>query len=230
MRDQEKEECSICDEIHLKKGRRDCIYLSQMEQNYHIDNRILYDDGDFVVMPSLGPLSDCHLLMFPKKHIYSYALLDTALLKKAEIYINKIVKYVEEKYGKCMVFEHGVLDNGMKGSASCNHAHMHIISCSAVLFDIFEKEGFQLRKIKTLEELKMQKVRGVPYFYYMDYTGNSYIMDDIVQQSQYIRLLIAEVLHRPEIGNWKKNWGLAGVNRMVRDMREDFSWILKNAM
>jgi len=217
--------CSICDEI-FNGDQAGLYYLYAKPFLNNIESRILYENEKFIVMPSLGPVAECHLLVFPKKHICSYAVLDWESLYEAEKLIKKISDIVRKKYGSSIVFEHGTLEEDMQSSASCIHAHMHIVSCSKSLYPLFKKDKLELRKIEKLHELTNQKQRRRPYFFYQEKENVAYVMDDVIQKSQYIRLLIAEILGRPECGDWKKNPGVLKVNKMVLEIKEEFQNLL----
>lgn len=124
--------CSICDEI-LNGDQAGLYYLYAKSLLNNVESRILYENEKFIVMPSLGPVAECHLLVLPKKHICSYAVWDQESL------------------------------------------------CEA-----------------------------------------AYVMDDMIQKSQYIRFLIADILGKPDCGDWKKNPGILEVNKMILEMKKDF--------
>ncbi|MBR4082862.1 MAG: HIT domain-containing protein [Lachnospiraceae bacterium] len=218
------EQCSICNEFNKKKI--DDLYSLQMKEIYeacNVKSRILYEDELFWVIPSLGPVSECHLLILPKAHTYSFALLSEEQLIKAERLIKRICNIVNKVYGSSVVFEHGTLNEKMHSSASCNHAHMHVVSCDKSIIPFLEKDGLQLRRVGKLSELKEQLKRGAPYFYYSDNTLDSFIMDDTIQESQYMRILMANVLQAPEKGNWKTNFGCTEIVAMIHKMKKEFN-------
>lgn len=210
--------CSICDELHNNESG---LFYSNLRDKFRkmgIKSRILYEDSQFVVMPSLGAISACHLLILPKQHVSSFALLDDDLLNLAEMVIQKVAEIIREKYGGCVVFEHGTLNDKMLSSASCNHAHMHIVSCSQSIISLMEKDGLVMREINKLSELRDQVKREKPYLYYFETNGQAFVMDDIIQTSQYMRILIANELGRREKGDWKSNFGISEVKQMILEM------------
>lgn len=214
------EECTICAELHDKDFNNRSI--KQICEVCEVQTRILYEDKNFVIIPSLGPISDCHILLVPKQHVNSYALLSDELLDLAERLIIKILKIIKRKYGSCIIFEHGVLDENMLGSASCNHAHIHIVSCNKSLLPLLERESLEIRKLEKLSELVNQTDRNEAYFYYSEDGEKSFIMDDTIHKSQYMRMITAEILKIPERGNWKQNLGIENVQKMLWDMKEIF--------
>jgi len=214
-------ECAICDEIAESKSAGLYHYYAQ-EDGHDMQSRIIYEDDRFIIMPSLGPVSKCHLLLIPKKHIYSYACLEAECLRQAEIMLKNISDAVRQRYGSSMIFEHGVLNSSMKGSASCDHAHMHIVSCQKSLLPFFQEDGLEIRAINRLSDMVEQKRRGQPYFYYQENSGAAYLMDDILKQSQYIRFLVARLNNKQKNSDWKESPDILSVNRSIRECRALF--------
>lgn len=222
-----KSNCSLCNEFTAKDiSMLPYTYSKEMSNRYGIVNRLLYEDKDFVIIPSLGPISECHLLVLPKTHMYSYALMPLSLLKKAEELIDGTARIVEKIYGNSIIFEHGTWNEEMTGSASCNHAHMHIVSCRLSILPLLKKDGLNIRKIESLSEIVEQKERKLPYFYYSEGAGKTYIMDDTVHKSQYMRILFSEIQGMPERGDWKKNWGIVHIDKMLVTLKKELQDVL----
>lgn len=131
MKNKQVRNCSFCDELYHKVYDEELYpYIGELYKRYGKKDRILYEDTQFVVVPSLGPISPCHLLVIPKQHVCSYALLDSNILDNAEKIINALEQVIRKNYGDSVVFEHGTLDTDMRSSNSHNHAHMHIVACN----------------------------------------------------------------------------------------------------
>lgn len=214
-------ECCICSEF-FSENNSALSYLYKLGLNREIKSRVLYENQRFIIIPSLGPVADCHLLVLPKKHVSSYAALDTESLYYAEKLIRQTSCLVKRKFGSSMVFEHGTLDSEIHSSASCFHAHMHIVSCPYSIVPLLRNDELKLRKINSLCSLKDQYVRNRPYFFYQEYPNYAFVMDDTIQRSQYLRILVATVLKRAETGDWKKNPGIANVNKLYMKMKNEF--------
>lgn len=217
------EQCAICDE--LLDERTAGLYHEYARKNGSVpESRILYRNAKFAVMPSLGPLAECHLLVVPIQHVCSYSALDEKELCIAEEIIDNVAGFVRKKFGSSLIFEHGTMEAGMKGSASCVHAHMHIVSCPESICGPLIKDNLEMRRITKLSELKEQIKRKKPYFYYREGTGEAYLMDDTIQKSQYLRILIANILGNPQKGDWKKNHGIDELERMMKKIKENTEW------
>lgn len=215
-------QCAICREFFAKEGATLDYSAQFLTEKTGSSIRILYEDDYFIVIPSLGPVSRCHLLVLPKKHVCSFALLEPEWIEMAEILIGKIVHTVEKEYGNIIVFEHGALSEEMEGSASCTHAHMHIVSCKYSILPFLKEDGLHLRSVTRLAEIREQKMREKPYFYYCEEAEGAFIMDDIIRTSQYMRIKIADILGTPEKGNWKENAGIEDMADMFLRMKGIF--------
>lgn len=221
------EQCAICREFFAKEKEALDYSARSLSEITGSGTRILYEDDYFIVIPSLGPVSHCHLLILPKKHVCSFALLEPEWIEMAEMLIGKIVHAAEKVFGKMIVFEHGVLSEEMEGSASCTHAHMHIVSCKYSILPFLKEDGLHLRNVARLAEIQEQRMRGKPYFYYCEEAGRAFIMDDIIRTSQYMRIKIADILGVPEKGNWKENAGIEDMADMFLQIRDVFSEMSK---
>lgn len=218
------ESCTICEELSGRKNTG--LYYEWAKQaGYAAGSRILYEDRLFVVMPSLGPIAECHLLIVPKQHVCSYAVLEEEALHLAEKLIEKAVGYVRKKYGGCIVFEHGTTDEKIQSSASCTHAHMHIVSSSESILTQLMREKLEMKSIEKLTDLREEKVGyKTAYFYYREGMREAYLIKDTVHKSQYLRILLANAIGKPQRGDWKKNPGICAVEKMLKEIREDEEW------
>ena len=75
-----------------------------------------------------------------------------------------------------------------------------------------------MRKINRLSELREQVKRKKPYLYYSETNEQAFVMDDTIQTSQYMRILIANKLGCGEKGDWKSNFGVSDIKRMILEM------------
>lgn len=218
------EKCSICVEFQEPaKAYKVFPYLREWSEKYGIDSRILYEDKDFVIIPSLGPVSECHLLVLPRLHVCSYALLDSEMLGKAERIINAVASIIHNIYGGCVIFEHGTLNANSECSASCNHAHMHIVACSKSIIPCLTADGMQMHRISDLSEVRNQKKEN--YFYYQDFGSSPLIMDDTVCRSQYLRILLSNIMGCPEKGDWKQRNGIDEMYDTFKKMKDEINKI-----
>ena len=98
-----------------------CIEFSQKKSlpifkkiGYPYDNRVLFDTGKSVIIPTIGCMIPNYLLIVPKKHTYSLRSLDGDYINDVEYAIN----FLESKFENCIFFEHGSLNEGKSGGTS----------------------------------------------------------------------------------------------------------------
>lgn len=115
-----KNDCEFCEEIiDSKIGSFYEIY------NGTSSSRIIYEDHNFVILPTIGQLFKYSLLVIPKEHVERLSDLENnKLILLEEIFLK--TKSFLSKYGSVVAFEHGAKCE-TKGGCGIYHAHMHII-------------------------------------------------------------------------------------------------------
>ncbi len=202
--------CDICNEINNVKNNFFSRNLFNVYKKQNLDTRIIYRNQNFFVTPSVGPISPCHLLICPIKHVCSFAQLDDLQLEEGEKILNYVFQLVQNEYGYAIAFEHGGTDEKV-GSSSCNHAHIHILAAQISLKDLLTQRGFHLERIETIKNLKSKVDTGTPYFFIITNAGEQWITEDTVCQSQYLRILCATELGEKN-GLWQED---IGVEQMI---------------
>lgn len=113
--------------------------------------RILAQDDDFVLMPTVGCITEGYLILSPKDHFYSFAELDFGMLRKLPEIARRVIRELKVMYAaEVLIAEHGST-YCETGAACCSHAHLHFIPleqgeleevwldyCSAGLLDRME--------------------------------------------------------------------------------------------
>lgn len=127
-------------------------------------SRIVWQNAEFALMPSLGSLVEGHLLLIPTQHAFSFANLPRTVLANAKSLIASVTQFFCENDQQSLVFEHGAVvlsgcdyERRMKRAicgACTDHAHIHILpSVSAgMVVSKLEKMRIQMSR-KPLESL-----------------------------------------------------------------------------
>src|SRR5579872_1366668 len=92
--------------------------------------RTILDWGAFRIVPSLGQLTEGHLLILPAGHICAIADLPNGHISEFEHLRSKIKAALQETYGHCIFFEHGIRGEG-SGGCGIDHAHIHAVPTTA---------------------------------------------------------------------------------------------------
>lgn len=105
----------------------ECKFCNIASSDHELLNDIdrpIYEDDSFYAICSIGGFISGWTLIFPKQHTYNLSeyYSESYFIDFVEI----VKKNIEREYGKCVVFEHGSLVEGLT-SCGVNHAHLHIV-------------------------------------------------------------------------------------------------------
>lgn len=165
------------------------------------------------MVATLGQITDGgYVLVIPKQHIACMGALATcrpsSLSYKAEGLMFKVACTLSLTYHKekssapfsITAFEHGVVGQTVK------HAHLHIVPV-ALDFTARISADFPNIKIEELEypsDLQtLYKENPQPYLFWTAPGFRRMVCWDPPAPAQYLRLIAADLLGRPERGNWK---------------------------
>lgn len=99
-------------------------YCKTEAEKEGMSNPILLNSPQFIVSPDFTPLIKGHLLIIPKKHIFSLSALTKDEYSKLMRIIN--LMNIFEGTTDLVFFEHGSVIQGYSGT-SIDHAHLHIL-------------------------------------------------------------------------------------------------------
>ncbi len=194
--------CCICTEV--SSGKFPLDYHS----SYPLTNRICIENEHFIVVPSISPIVEGHLLIFPKYHIKNLAEIKPNSLNMFFDIMNKSIEMISSSYDKTFVFEHGVGQDGYLG-CGIDHAHLHIIPLSYKIADKIIKnisDAFPNSISDNLENILLNMNKINSYLLYGKDIEEMYCTSSSQIPSQYIRKMITEELNGYE-WDWKKFTG-----------------------
>src|SRR5262249_53890749 len=120
-----QQHCYFCGQID---GRPDRDLIAQLLPGEKYIRRVMLESSTFSVIPSLGPLTDGHVLLCAKNHVRSFAALNPELDAEYEMMKRKLKQVLKELYGgSTLVFEHGMASSGRRVPCTVDHAHMHFV-------------------------------------------------------------------------------------------------------
>jgi diadenosine tetraphosphate (Ap4A) HIT family hydrolase len=200
--------CCICKEILTKKF--------PFEDNYQINTRILHENDDFIVLPSVSPIVTGHLLIFPKRHINNLSQLNDYELNRLFILTNKLYQFFLKKRGEIFIFEHGVA-NETSTACGINHAHLHLMPLLRENIQNIEQKlqnQFNLSPLLSFERLRHETSLGNQYiFISQDFESYSFAIKGEFE-SQTLRKIISNELN---FIDW--NWNnLSGFDKFTETM------------
>lgn len=193
---QDEAKCCICAEIEEGK------FPNQYRQAYPVLNRFCYRSNDFVVFPSISPLTLGHLLIFPVRHVSNLRIMPSSLIPEFLQIVGTFSRRLQAHFAPPYIFEHGICRN--EGQAcGINHAHLHLVPLpnhvmenvnSTVCRDFPQDCEGNLATILTTAPMR-------PYLMFGSDPAYMFVSHNADVQSQYMRTVIAG---RLGIADW--NW------------------------
>jgi ATP adenylyltransferase len=174
------------------------------------ESRLLFQSAEFVVIPSLGQITEGYLLLLPRQHFLSTADLPTAGLNELATISRCAGEVLKEKYGPYIVFEHGIRSEDA-GGCGIYHAHLHATPLDGASDPIDTlKLRFPYMELEGLHQIK-KETAGLPcYLLYQDSAARLYLFKTGPLPSQYMRKLLAD-----SIGQREWNWRTSGRERRL---------------
>lgn len=112
--------CEFCEELSASRATTfSSIYGTVLKK------RTLWETEDFVVLPTIGQLVFGSLLVIPKRHVDSCALLEEGEKKDFAQILDEVFEWASQ-YGSPVFFEHGAKET-TGGSCGIYHAHLHVV-------------------------------------------------------------------------------------------------------
>jgi diadenosine tetraphosphate (Ap4A) HIT family hydrolase len=194
--------CEYCCELLTpKQSRFSSLY------GLHTQSRIVYEQNNFVAMPTLGQLFKGSLLIFPKEHVERMADLPITELKNLISFVSKIER-ASKSLGTPLLFEHGAK---CESNAGCGiyHAHFHLVPLP---------HGAQLDYLSILPQSQsapdmlhaFAQLRDSDVYLFVRDTNNTFAFakDEMLlpemRTSQYIRRRLTRMFDLPGHWDWRK--------------------------
>ena len=191
--------CDFCDEF---TGGRANTYAYRYGRQ--ATKRAILNYSVFRILPTLGQLTQGHLLIAPLEHYCAFADLQNEQTVELERLCHHVRSILRQTYGKCVFFEHGIRTKG-SGGCGIDHAHMHAVPVLADSVLNVLLRTFTGRKLKRLEEINRIIPRHSSYLFFEDSRELRYVFPVQHIPSQYLRKLIAE-----QIGKTDWDWRRCG--------------------
>jgi diadenosine tetraphosphate (Ap4A) HIT family hydrolase len=194
--------CDFCREFAGISGHAfDALYSDVLK------TRRIWTTRTFEVLPTLGPLTEGHLLLISREHKTSFS--DLAGDERAEFYcrFEEIKAFLSSRYGPPVAFEHGAL-SPRSGGCGIIHAHVHVVPTpSGISSDLPPIKGARWRRLADndwLGEIRCQTVFDDGYIW-AEIDNQRSAVSASALPSQFMRQWLAQRLHLP---HW--DWREAG--------------------
>lgn len=172
----------------------ECKFCNIASSDHELLNDIdrpIYEDDSFYAICSIGGFISGWTLIFPKEHTYN---LSEYYNKSYFVDFVEVVKNnIEKEYGRCVVFEHGSLTEGLT-SCGVNHAHLHIVPFEDSLEKLVQVDENLLWKNANENDL-YRMGKNSEYLFCSDSFSKEYRTGLLAKlttpQSQYFRKILA---------------------------------------
>lgn len=121
------EKCVFCDELSNNGCEADSKVLRELE----LESRVITEESDWVVIPTLGCFCEGYVLLVNKMHKLSLYHFTSGDIMRFSDYLEKVERVVKNTFSsKCVVFEHGIVSEDYRNACCVDHVHLHIIPCT----------------------------------------------------------------------------------------------------
>ena len=191
----------------MKSTTTDLCRLCSIGKSRHINGNVdkpIHETPNYMVIPSIGAFIDGWVMIVPRKHIYDMSELyeDDEFVRLAL----KIYKYIEEKFGRTVMFEHGASYSGSPTGCGVDHAHFHFVPFVESLLEDLKETRLPWQKCIASEITN--KSCGRDYLFYSEtpptlskINGYLHIVDRPV--SQFFRKILARKTGNELISDYK---------------------------
>lgn len=202
--------CGICNEINgisLIKGYDEIVADKK---------NIIAETNDFLVVPSVGPLNNSHVMLIPKHHINSFAALDPDIRKKGIEILQKLNEFTTRQSSNSLIFfESGAGENIDHSGGCIFHAHIHCVYYSPEFENALNKE-IDFKKTKNTN-LTFDTKNG--YVWYMNSDYDEFLCNKPLLPSQFLRYLYANANSIHGNWNWRRDNNIPGLLEVINNYK-----------
>jgi diadenosine tetraphosphate (Ap4A) HIT family hydrolase len=180
-------------------------------------NQIIFESPNFAVIPSLGSLVEGWLLIVPKKHFISAAVLPEPLLGEMMQLKQDVSEALALDYGQVCIFEHGPVSAGRSTGCGVDHAHVHVVPVAADLITASQPYlpgGVNFNR-GTLRDCRIEAEKGFDYLYVEQPVGVGFVAFSKKFESQTFRRGVASIYGCSSEYNWRNYPKLETVQRTI---------------
>lgn len=179
----------------------------------------IIETAEFFVLPSIGPIDSFHVMLVPRKHVNSFAMLPNHTINKAHWILHKIRKFVDKAYSRKLIFfESGAGTLSDHAGGCIVHAHIHILSSCSPFNDRLRKE-VALEFQNTNEPFARADTK-FGYLWFMDEEEREYICNQPMLPSQFLRYLYSQCCATESTWNWRRHPNVDGILEVLENYRE----------
>lgn len=159
----------------------------------------------FVVWPSVGALVPGWLLIVPKQHELNLAGLPPEAMAELAGLRDRAVRYLRQRVGPVVQFEHGPARIGLSAGCGVDHAHLHVVPTDVDLLTgaMAFRPDLRWDAVPSLAAARPAVMGGLSYLFLRDQADRGWLTCGPDLPSQFFRRLIAHAVGKPEQHDWK---------------------------
>jgi diadenosine tetraphosphate (Ap4A) HIT family hydrolase len=184
--------CDFCDEF--TGGNRNAFRVRYGDE---VRSRIVISGGLFKVLPSLGQITEGHVLIVPSVHFCALADMPEDAFDELEQVKKQVQAALLRLNDSVVFFEHGVRTVG-GGGCGIDHAHMHAVPVAAKGVLARLQRRFRGSRIESLSAIGGCLPRRSSYLFFENASGDRFVFPVRHLPSQYMRQLIAKSIGKDQ--------------------------------
>lgn len=186
-----------------------CVFCDRAQ----FEKQLIGETPDFWIIATLGQITDGgYVLLVPKRHVSCIGAMEESEIELLESVVDRVMGALLVEYNAPVIFEHGIVGQTIK------HAHIHFVPqvCNVtdrVLADFPGSKITRPMKYDPGYRENWQKLRDQyarkqkPYLLwndgYISRMSGMKVCWNPEAPPQYLRIVVAEELGRPERANWR---------------------------
>jgi diadenosine tetraphosphate (Ap4A) HIT family hydrolase len=208
-----QQKCGICDEINGES------FVDGYDKIVSEKKNIIAETDNFLVIPSIGPLNDSHIMLVPKKHVNSFNTISNNIKNESREILYKLNNFIIENTNKSLIFFESGAGKNIDHSGGCIfHAHIHCVYYTQEFETALNKE-IKFNK-NSSQSLDYDIENG--YVWYMNNKYDEFLCNNPLLPSQFLRYLYYSSNSIHGHWNWRRDNNIDGVLKVIKRY-SDFS-------
>ena len=192
------------DSTNVSHSTKNCLLCKIRDRKTNEPEHIVFETKNFYVVPGTGAFFEGYLMVVPKKHVMSFALLSQDERNEFYSLLDDLRSILEGIYHKkVFAFECGSGRTGAgKHETSIVHAHFHLAPTEMPVLQEVQKSGLHPALI---DKEDLGEYGEYPYMLYVDQDDNWFIASDPhdYYPRQHPRQVLANWMGCYDIYNWR---------------------------
>jgi diadenosine tetraphosphate (Ap4A) HIT family hydrolase len=218
--------CTFCEEIVNKESN---LFYNTVGKKLGIKDRVLFEDDDWLVIPTLGCFVVGYLLIVSKYHHLAIASLPDSLYPGLERLINKISGIIKKQFGMPIIaFEHGSVVGQYRLSCCVDHMHLHIIPYGKDCWqEIVDDYNLSVQKMSSFSNVKsfVKQNNIKSYLLFQNIDTQISIIDGttVIFPSQFFRKIFSKKIDDAINWDWRSFYYEENILKTI-DLGNKYLW------